>query len=83
MALSIKEVKNNNNNNVLELKSDEKYSFKPKLEKSWYGYILHCFSIFAMLHKCPRVENHQIFSLTQIPKKKNRFGGQKCDGSWQ
>ena len=54
------------------------------MEKSWYGYILHCFSIFAMLHKCPRVENLQLFSLIQIQKKKkNRFGGQKCDGSWQ
>ena len=26
-----------------------------------------------MLHKCPRVENHQIFSLTQIPKKKKKI----------
>ena len=31
--------------------------------------------------KCPRVENLQRLSLTQIKKKKNRFGGQKWDGS--
>ena len=35
---------------VLELKREEKYSLKPKLGKSWYGYILLCFSIFAITY---------------------------------
>ena len=68
---------------MLELKGDEKIrSIQNWKILIWIRFALFQYFCHNLLHKCPRVENLQLFSLTQIPKKKkNHFGGQKWDGS--
>ena len=73
--------------------SEERNSSKPKLEKSLYGNILHCFSIFDITSYTdvrltwflwPRNEDVKIYNFVVYHKfQKNRFEGQKWGGNWQ
>ena len=59
---------------MLELKGDEKIrSIQNWKILIWKRFALFQYFCHNLLRKCPRVENLQLFSLTQIQKKKNLF----------